>query len=65
MEKVQTIVTARPEVGARTLILLAAFLSFVLSVTLWFSGHKQEGIFVGLWVPSILSLGGLVLRRDR
>jgi hypothetical protein len=65
MEKVQTIVTARPEVGARTLILLAAFVSFVLSVTLWFSGHKQEGIFVGLWVPSILSLGGLVLRRDR
>jgi len=64
MEKVQTIVTARPEVGARTLILLAAFVSFVLSVTLWFSGHKQEGLFVGLWVPSILSLGGLVLRRD-
>ena len=63
MEKVQTIVTARPEVGARTLILLAAFVSFVLSVTLWFSGHKQEGIFVGLWVPSILSLGGIVLRR--
>jgi hypothetical protein len=65
MEKVQTIVTARPEAGARTLILLAAFVSFVLSVALWFGGHQQEGIFVGLWVPSILSLGGLVLRRDR
>jgi len=37
--------------------------SFVLSVVLWFGGHRQEGIFVGLWVPSILSLGGIVLRR--
>ena len=63
MEKVQTIVTARREAGARALILLAAFVSFVLSVVLWFGGDKQQGIFVGLWVPSILSLGGLVLRR--
>ena len=52
-----------PEVGARALILLAAFVSFVLSVVLWFGGDKQQGIFVGLWVPSILSLGGIVLRR--
>ena len=64
MEKVQTLVTTRPEAGARALILLAAFVSFVLSVVLWFGGDKQQGIFVGLWVPSILSLGGLVLRRS-
>ncbi len=63
MEKVQTLVTARPEVGARALILFGAFVSFVLSVVLWFGGDKQQGIFVGLWVPSILSLGGVVLRR--
>lgn len=63
MEKVHTLVTARPEVGARALILLGAFVSFVLSVVLWFGGDKQQGIFVGLWVPSILSLGGIVLRR--
>ena len=62
MEKVQP-VTARPEVGAVALILLGAFVSFVLSVVLWFGGDKQQGIFVGLWVPSILSLGGIVLRR--
>jgi hypothetical protein len=63
MEKIQTLGTARPEVGARALILFAAFVSFVLSVVLWFGGDKQQGIFVGLWVPSILSLGGVVLRR--
>ncbi len=63
MQKVQTLIAAKPEAGARALILFAAFVSFVLSVALWFSGHKQEGIFVGLWVPSILSLGSLVSRR--
>ena len=43
------------------LILIAAFASFVLSVTLWFTGSESQGIFVGIWVPSILSLGALVL----
>ena len=41
--------------------LAAAFESFVLSVAIWFLGDqsvaKDQGIFVGLWVPSILSLG--------
>ncbi len=31
-----------------------AFISFLLSVTLWFTGQKDEGMFVGIWVPSIL-----------
>jgi hypothetical protein len=53
------------ETGAQLLILLAAGVSFVLSVTLWFGGHELQGIFVGLWVPSILSLGAVVLRSDR
>lgn len=42
---------------------LAAGASFVFSVYLWFSGSKQEGVFVGLWVPSILSFGTLILGR--
>ncbi len=42
-------------------ILIAAFVSFILSVSLWFSDHKDQGLFVGLWVPSILALGSLVL----
>jgi len=40
-----------------TLFLVAAVASFVLSVVLWFSGSPQEGVFVGLWVPSILAAG--------
>jgi len=43
----------------------AAFLSFLLSVYLWFTGQKEEGVFVGLWVPSILSLGALMLAGRR
>ncbi len=40
---------------------LAAGVSFVASVSLWFGGYKDEGLFVGIWVPSILSLGALLL----
>lgn len=40
-----------------TLILVAAFASFLLSVILWFAGDRQYGLFVGLWVPSILAAG--------
>lgn len=46
------------------IILAAAFLSFLLSVSLWFGvfgdPDRLLGIFVGLWVPSILALGALV-----
>jgi len=55
--------TMRYENRARALLLAAAALSFALSVSLWFSGHDLQGIFVGLWVPSILALGSIVLPR--
>ena len=63
-QRARSLVLTRPETGARALILLGAFVSFVLSVTLWFGGNEEQGIFVGLWVPSILSLGALVLQRS-
>lgn len=42
---------------------IAAGASFLFSVYLWFKGNRQEGVFVGLWVPSILSFGTLILGR--
>jgi hypothetical protein len=39
------------------LFLAAALGSFLLSIGLWFTEHRQEGVFVGLWVPSILAAG--------
>ncbi len=41
-------------------MLLAAFLSLVFSEILWFKGEKEAGIFIGLWVPSILGFAILL-----
>jgi hypothetical protein len=59
----ELIMRGRLDRGA-TLILLAAFISFLFSVTLWFFVDKDTGVFVGLWVPSILSLGALLRRSS-
>ena len=48
----------------KLLFLLASFISLVISVSLWFTGNEQQGIFVGIWVPSILSLGALLVAGD-
>ena len=36
--------------------LIAAFMSFLFSVILWFLVSHEYGLFVGIWVPSILSM---------
>lgn len=41
-----------------TLFLVAAVASFLLSIGLWFTDNRDQGVFVGLWVPSILAAGG-------
>jgi hypothetical protein len=43
------------------LFLVAAVASFLLSIGLWFAGSRDEGVFVGLWVPSILAAGAFWL----
>lgn len=53
---------SRLRLRAALAILGAAMLSFVLSVTLWFTGSREQGLFVGLWVPSILSFGAVALQ---
>lgn len=55
--------TRKRNLLARGLFLTAALLSFGLSVGLFFSGEENEGIFVGLWVPSILALGAFLAPR--
>ena len=44
--------------------IILAFLSFLYSVSLWFTGNKLEGIFVGIWVPSILA-ASIAIRQRR
>ena len=42
------------------LIVLAAFISMVFSIYLWFFVDQDAGVFVGIWVPSILAFGALM-----
>jgi len=49
----------------KALFFLAAGLSFLMSVYLFFTGDPDRGIFVGIWVPSILSAGSLLLQGER
>ena len=42
------------------LFLFGALLSFGGSVFSWFLIDRETGLFIGLWVPSILSLGALL-----
>lgn len=50
----------------KLLLFAAAFASFLLSVYLYFvSDDKTAGIFVGIWVPSIQSMGALLLAGER
>ena len=69
MTKNDTTIRRRPSIGSfhriKAMFLLAAFASLVLSVSLWFAGSREEGVFVGLWVPAIHSLGTLVLVGER
>lgn len=54
--------TMTPALRAKLPFLIAGFMAFLFSVYLYFVLEERTiGIFVGLWVPSIHSLGTLVL----
>lgn len=60
----------KPERILKGTFLVAAFASFLLSVTIYFQADddiegRLDGIFVGIWVPSILALGAFVLAHRR
>lgn len=50
---------------AKLIFMVAGFVSFLFSVFLWFFVDRELGLFVGLWVPAIHSLGSLVLTGER
>ncbi len=50
---------------SKALFFGAAGIAYVLSIWLWFSGDRERGLYVGLWVPSILAAGALLLTGNR
>ena len=50
-------------------ILVSAAASLALSISLYFAGNEQtdklNGIYVGVWVPSILALGAFLLAGQK
>ena len=63
-----TLIREGPPIQMKTndyLLLTAAFISFLLSVSLWFLVDHDAGVYVGLWVPSILAFGGYVKSLTR
>jgi hypothetical protein len=54
-----------PERILKGTFMLAALASLVLSISLYFAADDMDGrlngIYVGIWVPSILALGCFVL----
>ena len=66
MQRLTTRSRTRPVGVLKITLLVAAFASFLLSVYLYFiADDKSAGIFVGIWVPSIQSLGALLLAGER
>ncbi|MBJ7293710.1 MAG: hypothetical protein JHC78_09220 [Ilumatobacteraceae bacterium] len=55
----------KPKVILQASVLISAAASLALSISLYFSGSEQSdklnGIYVGVWVPSILALGAFLL----
>ena len=55
----------KPKVILQVSVLVAAAASLALSISLYFAGNDQfdklNGIYVGVWVPSILALGAFIL----
>jgi hypothetical protein len=43
---------------------VGTLVSIVLSLVLFLRGNRSEGIFVGLWAPTILNLGQTLLEDD-
>ncbi len=51
--------------ASKGIYLGGTLLSILLSLYLYTSGRRQTGIFVGLWAPTVLSLGQTLLEDDK
>jgi len=64
--------SVKPETIFKAAFIAAAFISFITSVSIYFAADdgdipgRLNGIYVGVWVPSILALGAFLMStRDK
>ena len=50
--------------ASKGIYLGGTLLSILISLYLFTSGRRETGIFVGLWAPTVLSLGQTLLEDD-
>ena len=59
----------KPKVILQVSVLVSAAASLALSISLYFAGNEQtdklNGIYVGVWVPSILALGTFLVAGSK
>lgn len=41
-------------------ILAIGFVTVLISIGMWFMGHREEAAYMGLWVPGIFSAGTFI-----
>jgi hypothetical protein len=49
---------------SKEIYIVGTLISIVLSLLLFASGRRNEGIFVGLWAPTIMELGRALGEED-
>ena len=50
--------------NGKQVYVVGTLVSIVLSLVLFLRGNRSEGIFVGLWAPTILNLGQTLIEDD-
>jgi len=50
--------------GGKGIYVAGTLASILLSLSLYLTGRREAGIFVGLWAPTILNLGQSLLDDD-
>ena len=48
----------------RQVFLVGALISIILAFGLFLRGNRNEGIFVGLWAPTLLQLGHILTETE-
>jgi hypothetical protein len=50
--------------GGKGIYVGGTLVSILISLALYSTGRRESAIFVGLWAPTILNLGQILLEED-